>query len=452
MSENHINHYSKEDFSKKLNRLAWKVNGKVSEVIGNVIEAELPSCKLGTICEIDVGQGQGPLLAEVIGFRNNRTLLMAYSEISGIHVGAVVRERSTFDQVNVGRHLLGKVLDPFLVPLDESILDEWDPKAQKVPIEKAAPNPMLRQRIERPLGLGIRAIDGLLTFGEGQRIGIMAGSGVGKSVLMGMIARGSESDINVIALIGERGREVREFIEKELGPEGLKKSVVIVVTSDQSPLTRLRGAKVATAVAEYFSSKGQKILLMMDSLTRVAQAQREIGLSAGEAPASKAYPPSVFSMLPRLLERTGPQKEGHGSISGLYTVLVDGDDFNDPLPDAVRSILDGHINLSRKLANRGHFPAIEVTSSVSRVMQDITSLEQRKMAQSIKALISEYEENFDYIQMGTYQQGSNQMLDAAVALMPVINAYLHQPMEYLSDLKEAVQGLVAIFQNAGKGQ
>lgn len=393
--------------------------------------------------EIDVSGSKDSILAEVVGFKQSKTLLLPFSELSGISTGALIRNQGCHEFITVGDFLQGKIVDPFLQSFTGEAL-KGPEKADRVPINKEAPNPLLRNRISKPISLGVRAIDGLLTFGEGQRIGLMAGSGVGKSVLMGMIARGSEADINVIGLIGERGREVREFLEKELGEDGIKKSIVVVVTSDQSPLMRIRGAKVVTAIAEYFSAKGKKVLLMMDSLTRVAQAQREIGLSVGEPPTSKAYPPSVFSLLPRLLERSGPQLKGQGSISGFYTVLVDGDDFNDPLPDAIRSILDGHINLSRSLANKGHFPAIEITSSVSRVMNDITPSQQQQLAIQIRELIATYEENFDFIQMGGYQEGTNPVLDRAIQIMPLINAYLRQPMDYLSTMEEAIHGLIKI--------
>jgi FliI/YscN family ATPase len=288
-------------------------------------------------------------------------------------------------------------------------------------------------------------MDSVLTFGEGQRVGIMAGSGVGKSVLMGMIARGSEADVNVIGLIGERGREVREFIERDLGVEGRRRSVVVCSTSDQSPLMRIRAAKATTAIAEAFSAQGKKVLLMMDSLTRVAMAQREIGLAIGEPPTTKGYPPSVFALIPRLLERCGPQIAGSGSISGLYTVLVDGDDFNDPIPDHVRSTLDGHINLSRSLAARGHFPAIEVNTSISRVMRDVVDDEHWQLASTMRALIGAYQENLDYINLGSYQSGTNPTLDAAIAYMPAIESFLKQDIKEHSTMDQALAGMRAIF-------
>ncbi len=313
--------------------------------------------------------------------------------------------------------------------------------AKYMRLDQEPPNPILRQRITRPLSLGVRSLDGLLTFGEGQRLGIMAGSGVGKSVLMGMIARGTTAQVNVIALIGERGREVREFIEKDLGPEGLKRSVVVVVTSDASPLLKIRAAKAATSIAEYFSGQGKSVLLMMDSVTRVAMAQREIGLAIGEPPTAKGYTPSVFSLLPKLLERSGPQPAGHGSISGIYTVLVDGDDFNDPIADTVRSILDGHVNLSRKIAAKGHFPAVDVSTSVSRVMVDIASPEHLKLASQLRALLSVYEENLDLIQIGAYQPGINHLLDRAVILMPAIEIFLKQGQTEASSFQTTLKNL-----------
>jgi flagellum-specific ATP synthase len=337
-------------------------------------------------------------------------------------------------------------VDPLIRPLigDELGVPERAPLA---PLEREAPNPMQRARVTNRLSLGIRAMDGLLTFGEGQRVGIMAGSGVGKSVLMGMIARGSAADVNVIGLIGERGREVREFIERDLGPEGLARSVVVCSTSDQSPLMRIRAAKATTAIAESFSMAGKRVLLMMDSLTRVAMAQREIGLAVKEPPTTKGYPPSVFSLLPRLLERCGPQAHGRGSISGLYTVLVDGDDFNEPIADAARSILDGHINLSRALAAKGHFPAIEVNTSISRVMHDIVDGEHWELAKTMRELIGTYNENYDLVQVGGYQPGTNPTLDVALTLMPSINSYLRQAINDRSSIDAAVDGIRAVFRS-----
>jgi flagellum-specific ATP synthase len=426
---------------RSFSHINWDPRGKVCDVVGTVIEAFLPGSQLGTIVAIAIGGHQGEVLGEVVGFRGDRSLILPYNNLGGIAPGCAVTAIHRLDSVMVGEHLVGKVVDPMLQPLTGR-LPQVDPSScATVPLDRDAPNPMERQRIEHPLSLGIRAMDSLLTFGEGQRIGVMAGSGVGKSVLMGMIARGSSADINVIGLIGERGREVREFLERDLGPEGLARSVVVVVTGDQSPLMRLRGAKLTTAIAEYFASRGKRVLLMMDSLTRVAMAQREIGLAIGEPPTTKGYPPSTFSMLPRLLERCGPMPEGSGSISGFYTVLVDGDDFNDPIPDAARSILDGHINLSRTLAARGHFPAIDVPTSASRVMFDVVSKDHWALANKLRGLLGVYEENYDYIQIGTYQPGSNPQLDLAIQLMPQIQKFLKQDINELSTLDEALAGM-----------
>ena len=433
----------KKELNRDLLIPGWKSEGKIRNIVGNLIEADLPASRMGTVTEIAASGAEEGIYAEVVGFRKNKTLLLPYSGLHGIKAGSVIREHSFSGHIQVSHGLLGRVLDPFLRPLAGQSVQRGQPAL--VALDPPALNPMRRKRICSPLNLGIRAIDGLLTMGFGQRLGIMAGSGVGKSVLLGMIARGSECDINVIGLIGERGREVREFIERELGPEGLKKSVVIVATGDQSPLMRIRAAKSVFSVAEYFSSKGKNVMLMMDSLTRVAHAQREIGLAVGEAPTSKGYTPSVFSLLPRLLERSGPQQESMGSISGLYTVLADGDDFNDPIVDAARSILDGHIQLSRSLAAQGHFPAIDISHSISRVMNDITDKDHLDLARYIKSLISCWEEHLDFIQLGTYQEGLNPLLDQAVKAMPHIKNYLRQTMETLSHRHEVISGLHSIL-------
>ncbi|SMF69508.1 FliI/YscN family ATPase [Pseudobacteriovorax antillogorgiicola] len=436
----HTKSFNSRELKSAFRKINWSYQGQVCEIVGTIVEAILPNSQLGTIVEISSQNGRS-ILAEVVGFRKDRVLLLPYTHLTGIAPGARIQPLKSFTHVPVGQHLLGQVLDAFMNPLTP---EEEHPQNRQISyydIDKECPNPLERKRIEEPLGLGVRAIDGLLTFGQGQRIGIMAGSGVGKSVLMGMIAKDSDADVNVIALIGERGREVREFIERDLGPEGLKNSVVIAVTSDQSPLMRIRGAKVATSIAEYFSDQGKNVMLMIDSLTRVAMAQREIGNSIGEPPTTKGYTPSVFSLLPKLLERAGPQPAGAGSISGLYTVLVDGDDFNDPIADAVRSILDGHINLSRDLASKGHFPAIDIPTSASRVMTDVVSDHHLKLARKAKELIATYNENFDLVQIGAYQEGSNPKLDEALTLMPFINQYLKQSTQDHSDLPKAIDAL-----------
>lgn len=442
-----LKQFDRSDLRQSFGYINWNPSGKVTDVVGTVVEAHLPGSRLGTIVNIVV-KGQDDVLAEVVGFRDDKALLLPYANLNGISPGCAVTGKRTEDKIQVGDHLLGKVVDPMMNPLSGEIGEALRPIM--VPIDREAPNPLARGRVERKLSLGVRAMDSLLTFGEGQRVGVMAGSGVGKSVLMGMIARGSSADVNVIGMIGERGREVREFIERDLGPEGLARSVVVVTTSDQSPLMRIRAAKAVTAVAEAFSAQGKRVMLMMDSLTRVAMAQREIGLAVGEPPTTKGYPPSVFSLLPRLLERCGPQPAGKGSISGLYTVLVDGDDFNDPIPDAVRSILDGHINLSRSLAAKGHFPAIDVATSISRVMHDIVDPEHWQLAATVRMLIGVYNENYDYIQIGSYAQGVNPTLDAAIKLMPAIESYLKQGINERSTMEKAMEGLRNLFK--GKTQ
>jgi len=427
----------------------WDPRGKICDVVGTVVEAYLPGAQHGNVVSIAVGGHSPEVLAEVVGFRKDRALLLPYSSLAGISPGCTVSGVRTLDKILVGDHLLGQIIDPLMNSLTGGQFDIAE-GSLAMPLERDAPNPMSRRRIEHSLALGIRAMDGLLTFGEGQRIGVMAGSGVGKSVLMGMIAKGSEADINVIGLIGERGREVRDFIERDLGKEGLARSVVVVVTGDQSPMMRIRAARAVMAISEYFSLRGKRVLLMMDSLTRVAMANREIGLAVGEAPTAKGYPPSTFSLLPRLLERCGPQAQGRGSISGLFTVLVDGDDFNDPIPDAARSILDGHINLSRSLAAKGHFPAIDVTTSASRVMYDIVSKDHWQLASKCRALLGTYQENFDYVQIGSYQPGSNPALDQAIQLMPAIEAYLKQDIDEHTTMEEALRGLTAALTGAGR--
>jgi flagellum-specific ATP synthase len=428
--------------------IPWHQKGRVNRIHGQVIKAFYPGAKLGSIAEIEISSRDDKILAEVVGFDDDQSsLLIPYTHLEGCRPGCIVNPIKSYTHIAAGDFLLGKVVDPFLQSLgDEKLLVPSD--VETVPLENAAPDPMKRQRVSQPLSLGVRAIDGLLTLGQGQRVGIMAGSGVGKSVLLGMMARNSQSDINVIGLIGERGREVREFIEKDLGPSGLKKSVIVAVTSDQSPLMKIRGAKVATAIAEHFSAKGKNVLLMIDSITRVAMAQREIGGAIGEPPTTKGYTPSVFALLPKLLERSGTQCQGSGTISGIYTVLVDGDDFNDPIADSVRSILDGHINLSRDLAASGHFPAIEVTTSASRVMNDIVSDDHLAIARKIKSLIATYKQNLDLIQIGAYQAGTNPNLDLAIHLMPMIERFLAQSIKESSDYTAAMRGMIEILQYA----
>lgn len=421
-----------------------KDSGKVTEVNGMIIKGYLPGASVGSICEITPSGLERSFLAEVVGFKDKHVLMMPLSDMRGVALGSKIVLARQIATVKAGDELLGRVVDGLGRPLDNNgELENF----KEVPLYNEVRNPLERSPIRQPLDVGVRAINGLLTTGQGQRIAIMAGSGVGKSVLLGMMARYTTADVNVIALVGERGREVREFIEHDLGPEGMKKSVVVCVTSDQSPLLRMRGAFVATAIAEYFSSKGKNVLLMMDSVTRFAMAQREIGLSTGEPPSSKGYTPSVFSTLPKLLERAG-SFEGEGSITGFYTTLVDGDDMNDPIGDAVRSIVDGHIVLSRAIAHKGHFPAIDVLQSASRVMRNVSSSEHVKMAQKIREILATYREAEDLINIGAYKAGSNPRIDKAVKLIDGVNQFLKQQVEDSTNFNQCLrqmQGLIANY-------
>lgn len=417
-------------------------NGRVSQVIGVLVESCGPNCGVGEICEIHSSRNEPPVLAEVVGFKESRTLLMPFGVVSDIRPGSPVIATGSSLRVTVGKELLGRVLDGLGNPLDQKgpIAREADVTAVCQP-----PHPLSRNRINEPLKFGVRTIDGLLTIGKGQRIGIFAGSGVGKSTLMGMIARNTSADVNVIALIGERGREVRDFLEKDLGEEGLARSVVIVATSDQVPVVRLRGAQVATGIAEYFRDCGLDVLLMMDSVTRVAWAQREIGLASGEPPTTRGYTPSVFAVLPQLLERAGTSSKG--SITGLYTVLVEGDDMNEPVADTVRGILDGHIVLSRALAAKNHYPAIDVLSSVSRVMPDVTTKEHRASAGKLRDVLATYKSNEDLINIGAYAQGSNQNVDFAISKIDEANAFLKQAVDEPTDFETTVSRLTQMLDN-----
>ena len=429
-----------EKYIEHLNRLDLvKVNGRVSEVIGLVIESVGPTSSLGEVCSVKSREGEEICLSEVVGFRSNRVLSMVLGSASRISPGSeIVASGKTFS-VGAGMGLLGRVLDGLGRPMDGLGPVECEEIRS---IYNAPPNPLERKRITRPISTGIRSIDSLLTIGEGQRIGIFAGSGVGKSVTLGMIARKSSADVNVIALVGERGREVRDFIEKELGEEGLKKSVLVVATSDQASLIRVKASLIATTIAEYFRDKGMDVLLMMDSVTRVAMAQREVGLAIGEPPTTKGYTPSVFAFLPRLLERAGNAKKG--SITGMYTVLVEGDDMNEPIADAARSILDGHIVLSRKLASAGHYPAVDILESVSRVMPDVTTQEHRKAATYVMDMLATYREAEDLINIGAYVKGSSQKIDKAVAMIERIRTFLRQGMNEASVLSDAIEKLMEL--------
>ncbi|NLX71477.1 MAG: flagellar protein export ATPase FliI [Clostridiales bacterium] len=419
-----------------------KCIGQVDKVIGLTIEATAPSGEIGEICYIYNIDETSYIQAEIVGFNNESILLMPYGELQGVGPGSKVLLTNKKFTVSVGLGLIGRILDGFGNPIDGKGHIEVQESAS---INNLPPHPLNRQRILTPLVLGIRAIDGLLTCGRGQRLGIFSGSGVGKSTLLGMIARNTQADVNVIALIGERGREVRDFIEKDLKEDGLKRSVVVVATSDQPPLVRLRAAFVATTIAEFFRSQGKDTLLMMDSLTRFAMAQREVGLAIGEPPVSRGYTPSVYSILPKLLERVGNSEKG--SITGLYTVLVDGDDFNEPISDAARGILDGHIMLSRELANRNHYPAIDVLNSVSRVMRDITKPEHYEAATMIKTLMAAYREARDLINIGAYRRGSNAEIDEAIEKMPQINDFLQQTVDENSSFDDTRQWLYKIVKS-----
>jgi len=420
----------------KTSRLYYPT-GQVTRVIGLTVEARGISARIGEVCDIIVPGEALPVKSEVVGFRDNNTLLMPLGELRGIYPGCVVVPGGNSHTVRVGPHLLGRIVDGLGIPIDWEE-PQWDMGDEMV-VDSAPPNPLSRKRISEILATGVKAIDGLLTCGKGQRLGIFAGSGVGKSSLLGMIARNCNADVNVIGLIGERGREVREFIEKDLGESGLAKSVVVVVTSDQPALVRLKGAFVASAIAEYFRDRGKDVMLMMDSITRFAMAQREVGLAVGEPPATKGYTPSVFALLPRLLERSGMGVEG--SITAFYTVLVEADDMNDPIADAVRGILDGHIVLSRSLASKSHFPAIDVMESISRLMPEIAPKEHFQRAMLIKEKMAIYRQSEDLINIGAYTKGSNPKIDEAIKLNDSINDFLKQDLSEGFKFKETLEAL-----------
>jgi flagellum-specific ATP synthase len=415
-------------------------NGVVSRVVGLMIESCGPVAKVGDLCLIQSKHSPEKKLAEVVGFEEERLLLMPLGDLGSIGPGSEVISTGDPLKVPVGNRLLGRVLDGLGRPIDGG--GPLIP-SDEIPTMNEPPNPLTRPRVTRPLSVGVKCIDGLLTIGRGQRVGIFAGSGVGKSTLLGMIARNTAADVNVIALIGERGREVRDFLERDLGEEGLARSVVVVATSDQPPLVRIKGALVATSIAEWFRAQGKDVNLMMDSVTRFAMAQREVGLAAGEPPATRGYTPSVFAMLPRLLERAGT--DANGTITGFYTVLVDGDDLNEPIADTVRGILDGHIVLSRQLANKGRYPAIDVMASVSRVMDELVEPEHRHAAHMVKRLSAIYQEAEDLIHIGAYQRGSNRLIDKAIEYYPAIESFIQQGVHERWDFETAVQSLVSQF-------
>lgn len=414
--------------------------GKVVQIVGLVIECNGPNVSMGELCYVHSHfEDVEPLPAEVVGFREGYVLLMPLGETKGIGPGCQVVSAQKVLQVKVGPELLGRVIDGLGNPIDGKgpIICQ-----KEYPIQADPPAPLERPVIKDSLYVGVRAIDGLITMGQGQRIGIMAGSGVGKSTLLSMIARNTEADISVIALVGERGREVKEFIERDLGEEGLKRSVVVVATSDKPALVRIKGALTATAIAEYFRDRGRKVVLMMDSVTRFAMAQREVGLTVGEPPATRGYTPSVFALLPRLLERAGTSAKG--SITGIYTVLVDGDDMNEPIADAVRSILDGHIVLSRNIAAQNHFPAIDVLASVSRVMSAVVPKEHMEANRKLRALMAVYKEAEDLIHIGAYVKGSSPKIDEAVQKIDAINDFLCQGVFEVQSFEETIQRLEGI--------
>lgn len=418
-----------------------RMNGRVTQVIGLTIESEGPQVSVGEVCEIYPQKEAAPIKAEVVGFRENRVILMPLGELTAIGPGCEVVATGKPLSVKVGFELLGKVLNGLGEPLDGSKLPVRMPEYST---SQTPGNPLNRPRVSEPLSVGIRSIDGLLTVGKGQRVGIFAGSGVGKSTMLGMIARNTAADVNVIGLIGERGREVLEFIERDLGPEGLARSVVVVATGDQPALIRIKGALITTAIAEFFRDRGLDVMLMMDSVTRYAMAMREVGLAVGEPPATRGYTPSVFANLPKLLERAGTSSKG--SITAFYTVLVDGDDMNEPIADAVRGILDGHIVLDRGLANKGHYPAIDVMASVSRVMNDIVPEEHLRAAETLKRHLAVYRESEDLINIGAYQRGTNPEIDEALGHIQNIWDFTRQRTTEKIVFDDVVRDLIQMFQ------
>ncbi|MCR5282397.1 MAG: flagellar protein export ATPase FliI, partial [Lachnospiraceae bacterium] len=415
---------------------------KVVNVVGLTIESAGPDARLGDLCRIYVsGRGGDYIHAEVVGFKGGRTVLMPFEVTDGIGGGCVVENEGFPLSVKVGEELLGKTLDGLgrVSGADADFMKG----AAEYPVDAPPPDPMDREIIDEVLPLGVKAVDGLITVGKGQRIGIFAGSGVGKSTLMGMFARNTKADINVIALIGERGREVREFVERDLGPEGMKRSVVVIATSDKPALERNKAAKTATAIAEYFRDQGKDVLLMMDSLTRFSMAQREIGLASGEPPVTRGYPPSVYSEMPKLLERAG--RDAKGSITALYTVLVDGDDFNEPICDTARSILDGHIMLDRKIAHANHYPAIDVLQSISRCMSQIATRQHKQAAGKLRNVMATYRDAEDMINIGAYKRGSNPNIDFAIEKIDAVNGFLCQETDEKFEFDEELQLLEGLF-------
>lgn len=432
--------YNFEKYLQLTERTYFERLGKVVKIVGLTVESIGPDAKLNDLCRIIVDKNKDIfVMAEVVGFRDSRLLLMPFESVEGLGVGCTVENTGHPLSVCVGDDLLGHMVDGIGRPTDIENLE----LNYEYPVEAAPPDPMRRKLIDEVLPLGVKAVDGMITVGKGQRIGIFAGSGVGKSTLLGMFARNTRADINVIALIGERGREVREFIERDLGEEGMRRSVVVVATSDRPALIRNKAAKTATSIAEYFRDQGKDVLLMMDSLTRFSMAQREIGLASGEPPVTRGYPPSVYSEMPRLLERAGNTEKG--SITGLYTVLVDGDDFNEPITDTARSILDGHVMLSRKLGHKNHYPAIDILQSISRVMSGIASDSHKKAAGNLKNVMATYQEAEDLINIGAYKQGSNREIDYAISKIDAVNEFLRQGTMEKFTFEDIEQRLEALF-------
>lgn len=429
-----------EKYLQLLDRSYYKSYGKVTKVVGLTIESVGPEARLNDLCRIYLNKDKTTsVMAEVVGFQEMRLILMPLDNVEGVGIGCTVENTGHPLSVMVGDDILGHTLDGIGRPTDTNDLET----NLYYPVEADPPDPMDREIISEVLPLGVKAVDGLITVGKGQRIGIFAGSGVGKSTLLGMFARNTKADINVIALIGERGREVREFIERDLGPEGMARSVVVVATSDKPALIRKNAAKTATAIAEYFRDQGKDVLLMMDSLTRFSMAQREIGLASGEPPVTRGYPPSVYSEMPKLLERAGTSE--NGSITGLYTVLVDGDDFNEPITDTARSILDGHIMLDRKLGHKNHYPAIDVLQSISRVMSAIATKEHKDLAGKLKKVLATYQEAEDLINIGAYKNGSNPEIDYAIQKIAAVNQFLCQGTDEKFTFEEEIELLKQVF-------
>ena len=430
--------FSLDKYSDRIDSISTiRVEGQVTKVVGTLIEGNGPAVPVGGVCQILPSNASDPIMAEAVGFRDDHLLLMPLRNSDGVEPGSIIVAERYQADVGVGRDMLGRIIDALGNPLD----DGPPLRSEAVmPLYAQPKNPLQRSRIKEPLDVGIRSINCLITLAKGQRAAIMAGSGVGKSVLLGMMAKYTKADVNVIALIGERGREVREFVERDLGDEGLKRSVVIVATSDTSPLIRMRGAYLAATVSEFFRERGKDVLLMMDSITRFAMAAREVGLASGEPPTNKAYPPSTFAHIPRLLERAGTNSS-RGSITGIYTVLVEGDDLNEPIADAVRSTVDGHIVLNRKLATMGHYPAVDVLESISRVMSDVVEKNDLDRANEVRSILSDYVKIEDLVNLGAYVKGNNQRTDYALEMIDDVYAFLRQDVETGSSIDDGSQSM-----------